>query len=534
MKAELAEQEMTMRKIMRKSIAFGLVMLMVLLSACKSGSAGEGTSAQGSSMKVKSTGKSELVLVTGAEPTHFFAQAKLGFAGADNLVLSNVYDCLLRVEADGELTPALASGYTVSEDGCTYTFPLHKGVKFHNGKEMTAEDVKFTLDLGVQNYVGKALLINYKDSKVVNDYLLEVHLSAPYAAFPNGIASRIGSVICKSYYEEVGEEGYFKHPVGTGPYRFEEYVPGHHISFAANTDYWRGEPTLKKVTISMVNDTDAQIKGLTAGQFDVLVNPSISDCLKLEGIKGVDWDTITSTGRITLYLNDWNGPCMNRDFRRAIQCAVNKEEIKDKIWYGDTVVLDIDMCPNYAAYPTVDDGIEVVDYDPERAKKLLKDSGYKGEEFTITVEDGSMLEDVAELICDQLSEIGIHCRVDDIASEEFYNVRIKRMYQATIVDNICSLMDADGMLTAHNADGPYFEERLFERDPEIIELLEKGRAVQGEERIPFYVKACNIITEEAYEVPLVNNLSTIAFNNKLTGVEAHCLGLCYFVDWKWE
>jgi peptide/nickel transport system substrate-binding protein len=225
---------------------------------------------------------------------------------------------------------------------------------------------------------------------------------------------------------------------------------------------------------------------------------------------------------------------MNRDFRRAIQCAVNKEEIKDKIWYGDTVVLDIDMCPNYAAYPTVEDGIEVVDYDPERAKKLLKDSGYKGEEFTITVEDGSMLEDVAELICDQLSEIGIHCRVDDITSEEFYNVRIKRMYQATIVDNICSLMDADGMLTAHNADGPYFEERLFERDPEIIELLEKGRAVQGEERIPFYVKACNIITEEAYEVPLVNNLSTIAFNNKLTGVEAHCLGLCYFVDWKWE
>ena len=207
--------------------------------------------------------------------------------------------------------------------------------------------------------------------------------------------------------------------MGTGPYRFEEYVPGHHISFAANTDYWRGEPTLKKVTISMVNDTDAQIKGLTAGQFDVLVNPSISDCLKLEGIKGVDWDTITSTGRITLYLNDWNGPCMNRDFRRAIQCAVNKEEIKDKIWYGDTVVLDIDMCPNYAAYPTVDDGIEVVDYDPERAKKLLKDSGYKGEEFTITVEDGSMLEDVAELICDQLSEIGIHCRVDDIASRSF-------------------------------------------------------------------------------------------------------------------
>ena len=91
--------------------------------------------------------KDTAILATSDEPYRFFAQSKQSCSGADNLVLSNVYDCLLRLEPDGSLTPALAESYDLSEDGKTYTFHLRQGVKFHDGSEMTAEDVKFTLPL---------------------------------------------------------------------------------------------------------------------------------------------------------------------------------------------------------------------------------------------------------------------------------------------------------------------------------------------------------------------------------------------------
>ena len=142
--------------------------------------------------------KDSVVLATAGEPIRFMAQSSQSCGGDDNLVLSNVYDCLLFLEPNGELTPALAESYEVSEDGLTYTFHLRKGVKFHDGSEMTAEDVKFTFDLGAAGPIGAALFVNLESTEVVDDSTVVMHLSAPYAAFPYGVASRLGGIISKA------------------------------------------------------------------------------------------------------------------------------------------------------------------------------------------------------------------------------------------------------------------------------------------------------------------------------------------------
>lgn len=478
--------------------------------------------------------KDTAILATSDEPYRFMAQSKQSCSGADNLVLSNVYDCLLRLEADGSLSPALAESYDISEDGLVYTFHLRQGVKFHNGQEMTAEDVKFSFDYGYEGPIGSALFVNFEKCDIVDDYTVDITLSAPYAAFPYGVASRLGGIACKAYFDEVGDDVYVKEPIGTGPYKFVEWVSGDYTKLVANEDYWGGEPSIKNIVIQVVADTNTQILGLQNGDYDVVRNPAIDVCSRLDGVDSVAWGSALSTGRITLYLNDWTGACKDINFRKAVQAGIDKAMINEGIYSNLSEVLDIDMCPNYGGFVTAADGVEVVAYDVDAAKEYLAQSSYNGEEFVISVPSGTAIESMAKIIQAQLMEVGINCQISATDYPTYSALWADRTYEAYLLNNLSSLVDADGMYTGHRLDRPAWESRVFARDEEISELLLAGRGAQGEARVPFYVEACNIVTEEAYDVPIVNDLSTIAYRANMSGVEAHCLGNMYFGDWSFN
>ena len=180
------------------------------------------------------------------------------------------------------------------------------------------------------------------------------------------------------------------------------------------------------------------------------------------------------------------------------------------------------------------DGVEVVPYDQEAAKEYLAKSNYNGEEFAVSVPSGSALENVGKIIQAQLMEIGINCTVKATDYPTYSGEFANRTYEAYIINNLCSLVDADGMYTAHRLDRKPWENRVFQRDGEISEILLKARAAKGDERKALYVEACNIVAEEAYDVPLVNDLATIAYRSNMSGVKAHCLGNMYFGDWSFN
>jgi len=525
---------------MKKILALLLATVMVL-SLCACGSGTDNTASAAPAGKTDSAasaqsgaGKDTAILATSDEPYRFFAQSKQSCSGADNLVLSNVYDCLLRLEADGTLSPALAETYEVSDDGLEYTFHLRKGVKFHNGQEMTAEDVKFTYDYGFEGPIGTALFVNYKQCDIIDDYTVKMTLSSPYAAFPYGVASRLGGIACKAYFDEVGDDEYVKNPIGTGPYKFVEWVSGDHTTLTANEDYWGTKPSIQNIIIQIVADTNTQVLGLQNGDYDVVRNPSIDVCTRLDGNADVAWDSTLSTGRITLYLNDWTGACKDINFRKAVQAGIDKQMINDGVYAGRSEVLNVDMCSNYLSFVTEADGVKVVPYDQEAAKEYLSKSSYNGEEFALSVPSGSALESVAKIIQAQLMEIGINCTVKATDYPTYSGEWKDRTYEAYILNNLCSLVDADGMYTGHRLDREAWENRVFQRDGEISEILLKARAAQGDARKALYVEACNIVTEEAYDVPLVNDLATIAYRSNMSGVKAHCLGNMYFGDWSFN
>ncbi len=534
-----------------KKVTAMLITASMLFGLCACGdssadNAGQGAETQtpaqesaadetGSAAEAAAGTKDTVILATSGEPYRFFAQGSQSCAGDDNLALSNIYDCLLFLEPDGSLSPALAESYDVSEDGLTYTFHLRKGVKFHNGEEMTAEDVKMTFDTGAAGPIGSALFVNYDSCDVVDDYTVDIHLTSAYAAFPYGVASRIGGIFCKSYYDEVGEEGYYAAPVGTGPYKFVEYVKGDHTTLEANEDYWRGTPAVKKVVIQTVADTNTQILGLQNGDYDVVRDPAIDVCLRLDD-PGVTWAKENSVGRVTMYMNSWKeGPGKDINFRKAIQAAVNKDDVNEAMYSGEAEILDIDVCASYGGCP--DAGTyQVAAYDVEAAKQYLADSNYDGSEWKILVQSGSRYENGAKVIQAQLMSIGITSCVVDAKDNASYMEEYKaREWDAIIADNLSSVVDADSLMTYHSMES-WWDPAVqgSPRDPEIWELIQEGRATQGDARKPVYAKICDIITEEAYDVPLVNSVVTVAYNTKLKGMQAHCLGNYNFYYYSWE
>lgn len=264
------------------------------------------------------------------------------------------------------------------------------------------------------------------------------------------------------------------------------------------------------------------------------VAPPSDVCTRLDGNADVAWDSTLSTGRISLYLNDWTGACKDINFRKAVQAGIDKQMINDGVYAGRSEILNVDMCSNYLSFVTEADGVEVVPYDQEAAKEYLAKSNYNGEEFAVSVPSGSALENVGKIIQAQLMEIGINCTVKATDYPTYSGEFANRTYEAYIINNLCSLVDADGMYTAHRLDRKPWENRVFQRDGEISEILLKARAAKGDERKALYVEACNIVAEEAYDVPLVNDLATIAYRSNMSGVKAHCLGNMYFGDWSFN
>lgn len=479
--------------------------------------------------------KDTLVIATGAEATTFFASGKDGSNNNDYVVvINNLYNTLVNLNDKGEIVPALATEYTVSDDGLCYTFTLREGVKFHDGSVMTAEDVAFSLNTSAPLANGKALLINYDRAEVVDDSHVAVYLTAPYSGFINGIASRVGMVFSKAHYEAVGEEGYLADPIGTGPYKLVSAVSGDTITLEAFDDYWGGVPAIKTVYLRVISDASTQIIALENGDVDMLLSPAITSCLMLDTTRGVTWAYGDSAGRVTLHITSNEGYPSHDDinFRRAVQSAINKEDVVAGAMEGYANIIDIDMCPSYAGHP---EGYEVVPYDVEKAKEYLAASNYNGEEYPILVQSGTVFDTVAQIVQAQLMEIGINCTVNAVDSATFTDLWYGGQYGGMIRNTNSSLLDADGFLNFFMAtDYAPTNNNQHPRTKEIYELGVAARAAQGEERKTLYLEAVNIVTEEAYEVPLFANTNTLAYSAELDGVTVHPLGIINVFDLSWK
>ena len=311
------------------------------------------------------------------DPTRTSISASLGLVGP-------LWDWLTEIDAAGKLTPGLALSWKAGEDGKSWTFKLRPGVKFHDGSEMTAEDVQFTLMEGFRRPKAKASRVRQfrkgiKDVQVVDRHTVTVITAKPWPTFPYDMSFQPGIegiVLPKAYIEKVGWDGFAQKPVGTGPWKFVKHEVGNFIEFEAVKDHWRQSPNFDRLRTVLVKEAATRVAMLKTGQVDVarISLDEVQDVTKA-GLKIAEDPQPTSV-RIHLYATyyDKAGPVKDVRVRQALNLAVNRQEIVDTLLHGKGKPAAVfPSSPISIGFPA---DLKPYPYDPAKAKKLLAEAGY--------------------------------------------------------------------------------------------------------------------------------------------------------------
>ena len=346
----------------------------------------------------------------------------------------DVHDYVIEQDPDGNLVPALATEWEVSEDGLTWTFTIREGVKFHNGDTLTADDVAWSWNRGsfdpgsTLSMVGRAPIV---ESITAEGNQVIVVTTTPQASVPawwsevDGESS--GAVYSRAYYEEVGDEMWTK-PIGTGPYQLVSMEGEESATLTAFLDEDRSDwqkdrtPGFKDVTINAASDSSTRVALLQTGEADVVPLP-ISSVEELEA-SGVELIEVENAAQSVMWCLGFSlnpdSPCNDVAVREALSIAIDREGIAESVYRGYAAP-HVGYMAGPGAFGNADD-LAAPAYDPERAQQLLADAGYD-ESNPLTVEivvadvpgDMPLMPTMAEAIAGNYADIGIEAtlRVGD-------------------------------------------------------------------------------------------------------------------------
>ncbi|GAB3595698.1 ABC transporter substrate-binding protein [Microbacterium tumbae] len=349
----------------------------------------------------------ELVVGQILEPDNLDIRATSGVA-LDQVLIDNVYEGLVSRGADGGIEPKLAEDYTISDDGLTYTFDLAGGVAFHNGDELTVDDVLWSLnavreDEAVQ---GHSAFADVTAIEATDDDTVEITLAEPNADFLWLLTGRAGLVLDEDAAGDLAVSAN-----GTGPFVLNEgdWVQGDSITLTRNDDYWGEEAGIAVVTVRYYSDQNALANALKAGEIQVGA-PSAADARTYED--DADWTVIESTSSATgtIAFNSERGPLKDVRVRQALRYAFDKAALKE----ASDGLGELIGGPIPPADPGYEDLTGLFPYDPEKAKELLAEAGYAdGLELTLTIPAfyGATLPD---LLVSQYAAVGVTLKVDSV------------------------------------------------------------------------------------------------------------------------
>ena len=516
-------------------ILLGVMTLVVAaaLSACGGGKGSE-TSAESKNSSETTTPETGAETVgaiqKGGEVTVGIAQDldsldphKMVYAGTKE-VLFNVFEGLVKPDQNGDLVPAVASEYKVSEDAKVYTFTLRDGITFHDGSAVTAEDVKYSIERYAEIQGESSAFSIMESVDIVDEKTVEVHLSEGNSEF---LANLTLAVLPKS-----NEANFETQPIGTGPFKFVSFTPGQSFVVEANEGYWNPElPYLDKVTFKIVADADTALTELQAGTLDVYQYMTEDQASTLTSGFNIVQGSINYVQG--LFLNNNFEPFQDVRVRQAINYAVDKDMINEFLFSGKSHIIGTNMIPAFKKYYN-EETESYYTRDVEKAKALLAEAGYEnGFDLVITVPNNyAPHESTAQIIVENLKEVGINATINLIEFstwvDDAYN---GRNYQATVVavDGTLSPSSwlAKNLSTASN-NFTNFNNADF--DEAYTSAL---ASIDDAEKVELYKKCQMILAEDAASVYIQDPANLVALNEKLDGYvfypcAAQDMSLVYF------
>lgn len=355
-------------------------------------------------------------------------------------VMFNVFEGLVKPTPNGDLTPAIAEDYTVSEDHLTYTFTLREGVKFHNGDPVTAEDVKYSIDRCADDSEGEPLVPAFsiiQEVSVLDSKTVAITLTEPSNEFLSYLTAAI---------LPAGYDGQDTAPIGTGPFKFVSRAAQDTIVLEKFDEYWGTPAYLDKVTFKIVENADSLMMSLQSGAIDICNHLPTTQALQLSD----DFYIVEGTMSLVqaLYVNNAAAPFDDVRVRQALCYATDRQQIIDLAFDGYGSLVGSSMYPSLAKY--FDGSLtDTYTYDPDRAKALLAEAGYpNGFDMTITVPSNYPQHvDTAEVLAEQYKAVGINVEIIQVEWNSWISdVYTNRQFETTVVGVDASTMTARAML----------------------------------------------------------------------------------------
>jgi peptide/nickel transport system substrate-binding protein len=417
-------------------------------------------------------------------------------AAIARVVYNNLLEGLVKLNMQGEIVRALAEWYSVSIDGTVYTFTLRQGVKFHNGRPLTSEDVKFTLERDLDPKTGHPHREYYEDIqhiKVVDGRTFHIALRKPNAMFVFNLARANSAIIAKEEVERLKS-----HPIGTGPFQFTEWIRGDRITLTKVKDYYEPSvPSLDKVVFRFIPDPSAQMAALRAGDVDVIgaaMNPESAIELKADPefrvIEGL------TTTDVIVAMNHSKPPFSDIRVRQAITYAINRDEVIKGSNFGMGKPIGSHMDPLNPYYV---DLTHLYEYNPQKAKQLLAEAGYpQGFEFTLRLAEPYLAyRRAGEIIASQLAKVGLKAKIEILEWGQW----LARVYRQADYD-----MTVMGHAEPFDI-GIYANPQYYFRydNPKLQQLLQEAdTSLDDAKRKLLYEQVQRIIADDAVNVFLYN------------------------------
>ena len=419
-------------------------------------------------------------------------------------VLFNVVENLTAYDDDLNLVPALAESWEQSEDGLTWTFKLREGVMFHNGREMTAEDVKWSFDrlIDPATGAGNAGNVGPADTQieVIDDYTVAITHPEPVGILPQTLAFNPASGIIAM--ESLEDDGTISVPIGTGPFQISEVEGTTRLVLDRFDDYWQdGYPYLDQIVIEPIPDDTVRETALLGGEVDWVLAIAPQNYQSLVDNPDIVVDTAPQLSYDYIGMNLTREPFDDVRVRQAIALAIDRQVLCEAGFFG---LCETIQGPVGSGSPW-DFNYEPYDQDIERAKALLTEAGYPdGFEMELlpTTQYGETVR-AAQVLQQQLAEIGIDATINAPEWSEWLELEGNFMYDAYIC-NWNGLIDADQYYYLQHRSDQVFNFTGY-NNPEFDELVDAGRAISDfDERYQIYEQADEVLVDDAPYIYMYN------------------------------
>jgi len=427
-------------------------------------------------------------------------------------IYRNIFDNLLTWDADGKIAPQIATAWRYVDDK-TIEFDIRPGVTFQDGSALTADDVAFSIQR-IINPAFKSPQLSQFDQIVSADVTgpakVTLKSATPYPALLAQLVKL--SIVPKAYVQTVGDQKFNLEPIGSGPYKLKAWQKGIQAELQVNASYWRGKPRFSTVIFRVVPDVSTRVADLRTGKADLIRQLTSDEATQIKGDSELQV-LASPTERIGyMFINALAGPTADVRVRRAIAYAIDNKTIIEALLQGYAKPVNIVLTPaNFGYVPDV----KGYEYDPAKAKALLKEAGAEGANLTFLTSPAYDRR-VVEALQQMLQDVGLKVEIVTLDQPTFLRRRQGRPDEAgslSIGRWSCACQDADGVIFPLFRSGGIWSKYS---NPAFDAEVDAARSVLDEStRLAHYKKAFEILREDVPGIGLYQDYAIYGARKQL-------------------